>query len=134
MTTTASESNKKELAPDSFSPADESGEGVSAAEREDASLEIKAEEHSKYSAISQQRRSDFQGHVHILSTMALYVVFGVYIIAILIWLAHFLLPEYIGSVKLHYLPDEDFNKLQSLLFGTLVGGVANQFSKKVFDD
>lgn len=80
-----------------------------------------------YDAVQLARRLDFKRHVHRVSVYFLYGISSAYGIAALTWMWHLLAPE--GG---HFMPKENYATLQSLLFGTIIGGLASQFANKVF--
>lgn len=83
----------------------------------------------QYQEIQNQRRSHFKKHVLRISVYSLYAFSFFYGVAAFTWLWHLIMPEII-----HYMPAQNYNKLENLLFGTIVGGLVSQFASKVFSD
>lgn len=131
MNTIASESDKKDPAPSSFSPVDEPKEAGAAAVSDDVSVREEKEATIKEELLETtlKRQSELQYHVYRLSNLGVYLIFAITVFAIAIWFWHIVGPE-----SYHWLGEENFNKLQNVLFGALVGGAANQYSKKIFGD
>ena len=92
----------------------------------------KEDEHfpdAKYQGIQKKRRSDFKKHVHWASISAIYIGGIFYIVALFTWLYHLLAPTMI-----HFMPSENYETLQNLLFGSIVGALVSQIARKMFDD
>ena len=89
---------------------------------EDESLSKEAYENTQ-----RFRRLGFKGHVHNVCVGALYGVSIAYGALALVWMWHLVSPT-----ELHFMPSENQATLQSLLFGTIIGGLASQFANKIF--
>ena len=83
----------------------------------------------RYENMQRFRRLAFKGHVHRVSVLFLYFVSTAYGVAAYVWLHHLLLPA-----DWHFMPPDNQTTLQSLLFGTIIGGLASQFANKIFSD
>lgn len=110
-----------------FSPAGDSASSASDAQASDESGAILAGK-----LVALERKSAFKGHVHRLSIGGLYLAFAAYVIAVGIWLWHIF--ELYNIIVDYRLSDSNLSKLQGLLLGSFVGGLAAQFWKKVLDD
>ena len=80
-----------------------------------------------YDRTQRVRRSDFKGHVHKVCVGALYTTSITYGLLALVWIWHLVLP-----IDCHFMPPENQATLRSLLFGTIIGGLASQFANKIF--
>ena len=103
-------------------------EGVASPDKNAAQTEER--EISEYDSVQKRRRLDFKGHVHLVSVLALYLVALLYGAALVIWFWHLV----VANEELHIMSQTNFSKLQSLLFGSILGGFASHFSRKIFDD
>ena len=83
----------------------------------------------QYQSLQKSRRSIFKMHVHWVSILLLYAFTIFYMVAGVTWLWHLIFPE-----SWHYMPQDNYDTLQSVLFGTIIGGLASQFARRVFAD
>jgi hypothetical protein len=83
----------------------------------------------QYKNIQTKRRSDFKLHVYLASISGLWLGFAFYAIAAFSWLYHLLAPD-----RFTFMPVENIDTLQNLLFGTIVGGLIGQLARKIFSD
>lgn len=80
-----------------------------------------------YDTIQLKRRLNFHKHVHWVKLGFLYCISAAYFVAAVIWMLHLLAPE-----SWHFMPAENYTTLQNLLFGSIIGGLANQFAHRIF--
>jgi hypothetical protein len=91
----------------------------------DPELEAKIAD-GKAKAASIALASGMESHLHKVSVCGVYVIGGLVVVAIAIWLFHFMVPT-----SYRFLTPEQVESLQKILFSGFIGGAIGGQAKKI---